>query len=139
MDLVSLELHVLTSSPKNYHSRIKELLNLLFGTTDGTDIDYEFAMAAPFNDISQSRIRLIELFQSLRFEWFDSLSATLNPIPLSFYASLDLQSCLSADADVCEVVDWALLFEMLGNARRTLLRDGEVGTPSSIERGPETG
>ena len=89
-DLVSLELHVLTSSPKNYHSRIKELLDLLFRTTDGTDIDYEFEMAAPFNDISQSRIRLSELFQSLQFEWLDSLSATLNPIPLSFYASLDL-------------------------------------------------
>lgn len=126
-DLVSLELHALTSSPKNYHSRIKELLDLLFGTTDATDLEFEIEQMVPFNDISQSRIRLIELFQSLHFEWFDSLSASLNPIPLSFYANVDLQSCLSTDADGCEVVDRALLFDMLGNARRALMREGKVG------------
>ena len=73
MDLVGLELHVLTSSPKNYHSCIKELLDLLFRITDRSDLDVESDLEAPFNDISQSRI-------GLPFVWFDSLSASLEPI-----------------------------------------------------------
>ncbi len=127
LNLVSLELHVLTN--KGQHQRVKELLDLLLGTTDSyhePEGDWEQDAFRPFNDVGQSRIRIIELFQSLEFEWFDSVSVAA--IDLQFYKSLNLQSCIRADDDGCEVVDRTSLFELLSNARRTLLRQGQVAS-----------
>lgn len=128
LDLVSLELHVLTNKGQN--QRIKELLDLLFGTTEyyeaeGAD-DWEHGVFRAFNDVGQSRIRAIELFQSLSFEWFDTVEVV--PIELQFYQSLNLQACVRVDSDGCAVVDRAALFELLSSARRVLLRQGQIAT-----------
>ncbi|EJD04791.1 uncharacterized protein FOMMEDRAFT_153883 [Fomitiporia mediterranea MF3/22] len=125
LDLVSLELHVLTNKGQN--QRVKELLDLLFGTTEtyhGPETDWEHDMFQPFNDVGQSRIRIIEIFQSLEFEWYDSVTVT--PVDLQFYGALNLQSCIRTDESGCEVVDRAALFELLSNARRVLVRQGQV-------------
>ncbi|KAI5120013.1 hypothetical protein M0805_008474 [Coniferiporia weirii] len=125
LDLVSLELHVLTSKGQN--QRIKDLLDLLFGTTDmyhDSEAGWEHDVFRPFNDVSQSRIRVIELFQSLEFEWYDSVAVA--PVDLHFYKTLNLQSCVRADENGCEVVDRTALFELLSNARRMLLRQGQI-------------
>ncbi|KAH8115108.1 nucleoporin Nup186/Nup192/Nup205 [Phellopilus nigrolimitatus] len=127
LDLVSLELHVLTNKGQN--QRVKDLLDLLFGTTDSyheSESDWEHDVFRPFNDVSQSRIRLIELFQSLEFEWYDSVTVT--PVDLQFYTTLNLQSCVRADENGCEVVDRTALFELLSNARRTLMRQGQIAS-----------
>lgn len=129
LDLVSLELHILTSRAQ--HQRVKDLLDLLFGTTDpflAAEADWEHDMFQPFNDVGQSRIRVIELFQSLEFEWYDSV--TINPVDLQYLKTLNLQSCLRTNDNGCEVVDRTTLFEMLSQARRTLLRQSRVSTVS---------
>ena len=127
LDLVSLELHVLTSKGQN--QRVKDLLNILFGTSDtfqGDENDWEHDMFKPFNDVGQSRIRIIELFQSLEFEWFDSIA--VSPIDLQFYKTLNLQACIRPDENGCELVDRTALLEMLSNARRMLLRQGQISS-----------
>jgi nuclear pore complex protein Nup205 len=129
LDLVSLELHILTS--KGQHQRIKEILDLLFGTTDTyheADGDWEHDIFQPFNDVSQSRIRIIEIFQSLEFTWYDSVTVT--PVELQFYAQLNLQACVRPDENGCEVVDRNALFQMLTDARRLTMRKGQVATPA---------
>ncbi|KAL5524938.1 hypothetical protein ACEPAF_8807 [Sanghuangporus sanghuang] len=125
LSLVSLELHVLTN--KGHNQRVKELLDLLFGTTDTyheLESDWEHDVFQPFNDVGQSRIRIIEIFQSLDFEWYDSI--TLTPVELQFYSGLNLQSCGRSNENGCEVIDRTALFEMLSNARRLLFRQGQV-------------
>lgn len=133
LDLVSLELHVLTN--KGQHQRVKILLDLLFGTTDSyheQEGDWEHDLFKPFNDVSQSRIRIIELFQSLEFEWYDSIA--VSPVDLQFYKALKLQLCIRTDENGCEVVDRTALFELLSNARRTLLQDGHIATMAQVEQ-----
>lgn len=129
LDLVALELHILTN--KGQHQRVKELLDLLIGTSEGTedlDDDWENDAFQPFNDVSQSRIRIIELFQSLEFEWYDSIS--VSPVELQYYKSVNLQACVRSDDNGCEVIDRTALFELLSSARRQLIRQGQVTSAS---------
>ncbi|KAH8105687.1 hypothetical protein DFH11DRAFT_1882873 [Phellopilus nigrolimitatus] len=70
----------------------------------------------------------IELFQSSEFEWYDS--ATVTPVDLQFYTTLNLQSYVRSDENRCEVVDHAGLFELLSNAHRMLLCQGQIASTS---------
>ncbi|KAH8113738.1 hypothetical protein DFH11DRAFT_316985 [Phellopilus nigrolimitatus] len=129
LDLVSLDLHVLTD--KGVKQRVKDFLDLLFGATDlyhESENDWEHDIFWPLNNVSQSRIRLIELFQSLESEWYDSITVTL--VDLQFYTTLNLQSCVRVDENGCEIVDHTGLFEFLSNAHRTLLRQSQIANTS---------
>ncbi|KAH8104476.1 hypothetical protein DFH11DRAFT_1883295 [Phellopilus nigrolimitatus] len=98
LDLISLELHVLTNKAQN--QRVKDLLELLFATKDS--------------------------YHSLEFEWYDSVTVT--PVDLQFYTKLSLQSSVRANENGCEVVNCTGLFELLSNAHKTLIHQGKIAS-----------
>ena len=125
-DLVALELHVLTS--KGHFKGVSELLDILFGT----DFEYEEQQFTAFHEVGQSPMRIIDLFQSLMFDWADSLS--VEPISLQYLGSLNLQSCILRDATGCEIVDRTTLLNLLSSAKRTVHAQGGVATSAQNDR-----
>ena len=74
-DLVALKLHILTN--KGHFKGVSELLDMLFGTDFEYKEEHKFTA---FHEVGQSPMRIIDLFQSLMFDWADSLS--VEPISL---------------------------------------------------------
>jgi nuclear pore complex protein Nup205 len=125
-DLVALELHVLTN--KGHFKGVSELLDILFGN----DFEYEEDEFTAFHEVGQSPMRVIDLFQSLMFDWADSLS--VEPISLQYLDSLNLQSCIRRDATGCEIVDRTSLLNLLSAAKRTVHAQGGVATSAQNDR-----
>ncbi|KAI0651312.1 nucleoporin Nup186/Nup192/Nup205 [Trametes meyenii] len=133
LDLVALDLHVLTS--RGHQKSVSELLELMFGNEedyleDGAD-NWENEVFRPFHEVGQSHLRMIELVQSLDFDWSDSLLVT--PHELNFLAQLNLQSCLRVDESGCEIVDRTALLSLLTLAKRTLHLQGRVTTKAHVD------
>lgn len=134
LDLVALDLHVLTNH--GHHKSVSELLELMFGNEedyleDGTD-SWENDMFKPFREVGQSHLRMIELVQSLDFDWSDSLA--VQPQELEFLGQLNLQSCLRIDESGCEVVDRTALLTLLTLAKRTLHLQGRVASKAHADQ-----
>jgi nuclear pore complex protein Nup205 len=130
--LVALELHVLTN--KGHNKSVTELLELLFGNGDqysDEDEDFEGDIFRPFQEVGQSHLRIIELLQSLDFDWSDSLD--VHPIQLEFL-QLNIQACTRMDECGCEVIDRVALFSLLAIARRVLHAQGRLVSPAQVER-----
>lgn len=126
-DLVALELHILTS--KSHFKGVVELLEILFGT----DVDYEEEHDfQTFREVGQSNMRIVDFFQSLLFEWADSLQ--VEPTNMVYLASLNLQACIRKDATGCEVVDRTVLVAMLAAAKKALVGQGRVVTTSQFDQ-----
>ncbi|KAL1938972.1 hypothetical protein VTO73DRAFT_11125 [Trametes versicolor] len=128
LDLVALDLHVLTN--RGHHKSVSELLELMFGNEedyleDGTE-NWETEVFRPFHEVGQSHLRMIELVQSLDFDWSDGLLVT--PSEINFLAQLNLQSCVRVDESGCEVVDRTALLSLLTLAKRTLYLQGRITT-----------
>lgn len=120
-DLVALELHVLTS--RNHFKGVLEILEILFGTDFEYEEEYDFPT---FHEVGQSQMRIIDFFQSLTFEWSDSLS--VEPVTLQFLAQFNLQACIRKDAAGCEIVDRIALLQLLAAANRALHAQGSIVT-----------
>jgi nuclear pore complex protein Nup205 len=119
-------LHVLTN--KGHFEGVSELLDIPFGT----DFEYEEDEFTAFREVGQSPMRVIDLFQSLMFDWADSLS--VEPISLQYLGSLNLQSCIRRDATGCEIVDRTTLLNLLSAAKRTVHAQGGVATSAQNDR-----
>ena len=126
-DLVALELHVLTN--KGHFKGVSELLDILFGTDFEYEEEHEFTA---FHEVGQSPMRIVDLFQSLMFDWADSLS--VEPISLQYLGSLNLQSCIRRDATGCEIVDRTALLDLLAAAKKTVHAQGSVATSAQNDR-----
>lgn len=134
LDLVALELHVLTN--KGHHKTVALLLELLFGSEedqfDDNAGDWENDIFKPFHEVGQSHMRIIEFVQSLDFDWSDSL--IVQPVELQFLRQLNLQSCVRPDESGCEVVDRNALLALLGSAKRALHLQGHMVTSSNVDQ-----
>ncbi|KAI0351635.1 hypothetical protein OH77DRAFT_1429461 [Trametes cingulata] len=133
LDLVALDLHVLTN--RGHQKSVSELLELMFGNEedyleDGPD-GWETEVFRPFHEVGQSHLRMIELVQSLDFDWSDSLLVT--PHELNFLGQLNLQSCLRVDESGCEVVDRTALLSLLTLAKRTLHLQGRITSKAHVD------
>ena len=126
-DLVALELHVLTN--KGHFKGVSELLDILFGTDFEYEEEHEFTA---FHEVGQSPMRIIDLFQSLMFDWADSLS--VEPVNLQYLGLLNLQSCIRRDATGCEIVDRTTLLNLLSVAKKTVHAQGGVATSAQNDR-----
>lgn len=126
-DLVALELHILTS--KGHFKAVIEILEILFGT----DVDYDEGHDFPtFREVGQSNMRIVDFFQSLLFEWADSLQAS--PVSMQYLSSLNLQACIQKDATGCEIVDRTILLRMLSSAKSVLVAQGSVVSSSQYDQ-----
>ncbi|TFK29062.1 hypothetical protein FA15DRAFT_700346 [Coprinopsis marcescibilis] len=126
-DLVALELHILTG--KGHHKGVTELLEILFGT----DVDYEEEHDFPaFREVGQSNMRIVDFFQSLVFEWADSLQ--VEPMNMQYLDQINLQASIKKDTNGCEVVDRPTLLGMLASAKQQLLAQGVVATSAQSEQ-----
>ncbi|KAJ7041203.1 nucleoporin Nup186/Nup192/Nup205 [Mycena alexandri] len=121
-DLAALDLHVLTS--KGHSKGVAELLDILFG--NGSDA-YPGSQEG-FREVGQSHLRIIELVQSLAFDWADTL--TVDSMDMYFLGHLNLHSCVRRDATGCEIIDRTALLSLLTVARRTLHAQNSVVTPA---------
>ncbi|KAI0742693.1 nucleoporin Nup186/Nup192/Nup205 [Daedaleopsis nitida] len=134
LDLVALDLHVLTN--RGHHKSVSELLELMFGNEEDyfeESVDnWETSMLKPFREVGQSHLRMIELVQSLDFDWSDSLIVQAQE--LEFMGQLNLQSCLRIDESGCEVVDRTALLSLLTLAKRTLHIQGRVATKAHVDQ-----
>ncbi|KAL6308871.1 nucleoporin Nup186/Nup192/Nup205 [Sparassis latifolia] len=133
LDLVALELHVLTN--KGHQKSVSELLELLFGNEENQPEDegvWDSDVFTPFREVGQSHLRMIEFIQSLDFDWSDSLSA--QPVELQFLAQLNLQSCLRVDGAGCEVIDRTALLSILTLAQRELHAQGRILNPTHYQQ-----
>ena len=133
LDLAALDLHVLTN--KGHHKGVLEILQILFGTENMHDTDWEEEMGMqlqPFREMGQSHLRVIEFVESLSFDWSDSLTTT--PVDLEYLGSLNLQACGRVDPTGCEVVDQSALLSLLTSACRTLHSQGRITTTAQAEK-----
>ncbi|KAJ7778502.1 nucleoporin Nup186/Nup192/Nup205 [Mycena metata] len=121
-DLAALDLHVLTS--KGHFKGVAELLDILFG--NGSDA--YLGSQEGFREVGQSHLRIIELVQSLAFDWADTLK--VDPMEMYFLGHLNLHSCVRRDATGCEIIDRTALLSLLTVARRTLHAQNSVVTPA---------
>ncbi|OBZ74918.1 hypothetical protein A0H81_05368, partial [Grifola frondosa] len=134
LDLVALDLHVLTN--RGHQKSVAELLELMFGNEEdyldeGMDA-WQDDMFKPFHEVGQSHLRMIELVQSLDFDWSDSLS--VQPTELQLLGQLNLQACIRADDSGCEVVDRTALLSLLTLAKRTLHMQGRIMTQAQVDQ-----
>ncbi|PCH43029.1 hypothetical protein WOLCODRAFT_121398 [Wolfiporia cocos MD-104 SS10] len=134
IDLVALELHVLTN--KGHQKSVADLLELLFGNEEDYLEDggnpWEIEAFKPFREVGQSHLRMIEFIQSLDFDWSDSLA--VQPVQLEFLGHLNLHSCIRVDESGCEVVDRNALLSLLAMARHTLHLQQRILTPKHLEQ-----
>lgn len=95
-------------------------------------------MFQPFPEVGQSHLKIIELVQSLTFEWADSLAMAVNKpsstvggagADLHLLADVNLQACIRRDTSGCEIIDRSALLILLTTARRTLLAQNKIVTP----------
>ncbi|KAJ7145837.1 nucleoporin Nup186/Nup192/Nup205 [Mycena epipterygia] len=121
-DLAALELHVLTS--KGHFKGVAELLHILFGNDSNAYPESQDG----FREVGQSHLRIIDLVQSLAFDWSDTL--TVDPVELHFLGQLNLHSCVRRDATGCEIIDRTALLSLLTVARRMLHTQNSVVTPA---------
>lgn len=122
--LVALDLHVLTNNS-----------TIFIGTDtmqDMGEVDWED------REMSQSHLQIIDLVQSLSFDWSDSL--TMTAVDLEYLGSLNLQMCVRVDAIRCEVVGQLALLSLLTTACRMLHSQGCNMTATQAEKlNTETG
>ncbi|KAG0707241.1 nucleoporin Nup186/Nup192/Nup205 [Suillus ampliporus] len=114
LDLVSLDLHVLTR--KGHHKGVLEVLQIIFGSEamPGEDaLEWDVDALQPFQEMGQSHLRIIESVQSLSFDWSDSLA--VHPVDLELLGQLNLQSCIHLR-----------LLSLLTLARRSLHAQGRI-------------
>ncbi|KAG1728877.1 nucleoporin Nup186/Nup192/Nup205, partial [Suillus paluster] len=133
LDLVSLDLHVLTR--KGHHKGILEVLQIIFGSEamPGEDtLDWDVDALQPFQEMGQSHLRIIESVQSLSFDWSDSLA--VHPVDLELLGQLNLQSCIRVDSTGCEVVDRSALLSLLTLARRSLHAQGRITNSAHADK-----
>ncbi|KAG9095701.1 hypothetical protein FRC06_009514, partial [Ceratobasidium sp. 370] len=127
LDLVSLELHIMTGVEQD--PRAARILGLLFQKptteTEGALTVFEEAMNMPAP--GQALMRVLELLESLAFQWADAI--TVDVVDLRLFGDLNFDSCLRADATGCQVVDAGALFALLTQQRRHLQRQGFLPTP----------
>ncbi|EIW76673.1 hypothetical protein CONPUDRAFT_92653 [Coniophora puteana RWD-64-598 SS2] len=133
LDLVALDLHILTN--KNHHKGVLDILQILFGNevaydeeTNGWDVD----VFQPFEGMGQSYLKIIDLVQSLNFDWVDQLA--VNPVNLELLGHLNLHSCVRVDATGCEVVDKVALLSLLTAGRRALQSQGRLANPGATDK-----
>ncbi|KAH9922299.1 nucleoporin Nup186/Nup192/Nup205 [Epithele typhae] len=132
LDLVALDLHVSTS--RTAHKNVNDLLELMFGTEEDSmdaGAEWEVDVFRPFREVGQSHLRMIELVQSLDFDWSDSL--IVQPQELTLLGTLNLQTCLRVDESGCEVIDRTALLSLLTLAKRTLHQQGHVTFQAHVE------
>lgn len=133
LDLVSLDLHVLTR--KGHHKGVFEVLQIIFGSEAmvGEDaLEWDVDALQPFQEMGQSHLRIIESVQSLSFDWSDSL--TVHPVDLELLGQLNLQSCIRVDGTGCEVVDRSALLSLLTLARRSLHAQGRITNSAHADK-----
>ncbi|KAG9119549.1 hypothetical protein FRC07_005386 [Ceratobasidium sp. 392] len=127
LDLVSLELHIMTGVEQD--PRASRILGLLFQKqtteTEGALTVFEEAMNVPAP--GQALMRVLELLESLAFQWTDA--SAVDAVELQLFSDLKFDSCLRADATGCQVVDAAALSALLTHQRRHLQRQGFLPTP----------
>ncbi|KAF9264555.1 hypothetical protein L218DRAFT_1076467 [Marasmius fiardii PR-910] len=131
-NLVALDLHVLTN--KGQHATVSELLDILYGNespAEDPDI-WEDEMSRPFREVGQSHLRIIELVQSLTFDWADTME--VRPVDLQFLDKLNLLSCVRKDPSGCEIIDRSELLPLLSTARRSLFSQNTIVTPVQAEQ-----
>ncbi|KAF8605759.1 hypothetical protein BDV93DRAFT_569173 [Ceratobasidium sp. AG-I] len=96
LDFVSLGLHLMTGVERD--PRAARILGLLFqkpaAEIEGALTVFEEAMNMPVPE--QSLMRVLELLESLAFQWIDATS--VEPIELCLFADLNSDSCLRPDA-----------------------------------------
>ncbi|THH28187.1 hypothetical protein EUX98_g6010 [Antrodiella citrinella] len=133
LDLVALELHVLTTSGQ--HKASNALLAELFDSEDdvsSNEAAFVNDMFKPFKEVGQAQSKIIELLQHLDFDWSDGLA--VRPVEMRFLAQLNLLSCLHTDRVGCEVVDRSALMSLLSQARVALQTQGHVVTSAHTEQ-----
>ncbi|KAG8950572.1 hypothetical protein FRC04_007391 [Tulasnella sp. 424] len=118
LECVALELHVLreTKQPQ----RMTRLLQLLFDTSNYVPFKpsisaLETAMGglpAP----AQPLIRILEIFESLDFEWVDSI--VRQQIDLMIYQDVNFDACLDVDEDGCLVYSVPLVVALINKVKR---------------------
>ncbi|KAG1816317.1 nucleoporin Nup186/Nup192/Nup205 [Suillus subaureus] len=116
LDLVSLDLHVLTR--KGHHKGVLEVLQIIFGSEAmvGEDVlEWDVDALQPFQEMGQSHLRIIESVQSLGFDWSDSL--TVHPVDLELL-----------------VVDRSSLLSLLTLARRSLHAQGRITNSAHADK-----
>ncbi|KAG9073412.1 hypothetical protein FS749_015253, partial [Ceratobasidium sp. UAMH 11750] len=127
LDLVSLELHIMTGVEQD--PRAARILGLLFQKstteTEGALTVFEEAMNMPAP--GQALMRVLELLESLVFQWADAVA--IDAVELRLFGDLNFDSCLRADATGCQVVDAGALLALLTQQRRHLQRQGFLPTP----------
>ncbi|KAF8523808.1 nucleoporin Nup186/Nup192/Nup205 [Gautieria morchelliformis] len=132
LESVALELHVLTEMGQS--QRASRLLTLLFGGAaelyeGGNTLDGLLNLSAP----GQSLIRMIELFQSLDFEWYDGLAIDPDE-QVRFLNHLDVSACLRKDESGCEIFDVNALLSLMHQHRRQMQAQGTVSGPHIHEQ-----
>ncbi|CAE6442649.1 unnamed protein product [Rhizoctonia solani] len=127
LDLVSLELHIMSGVEQD--PRASRILSLLFqkpsAATENALTIFEEAMNAPAP--GQGLMRVLELLESLAFNWTDA--KTIEPIQLALFADLNFDSCLRPDPTGCYVVDATALINLLAQQKRNLQKQGYLPTP----------
>ncbi|KAB5590005.1 Nuclear pore complex protein [Ceratobasidium theobromae] len=127
LDLVSLELHIMTGVEQD--PRASRILGLLFQkpTTDSSSALTVFEEAMNIPAPGQALMRVLELLESLAFHWADAKS--VEPVELRLFSDLNFDSCLRPDATGCYIVDADALLTLLTQQRRHLQRQGFLPTP----------
>ncbi|KIY63736.1 hypothetical protein CYLTODRAFT_493667 [Cylindrobasidium torrendii FP15055 ss-10] len=127
--LVALELQCLVS--KNQGKAVDEILQLLF-STEPIVADWADDILDSFRDVGQSSMRIIELLQSLAFEWTDTL--VVEPVEVAFLGDLPLHSCTRRDASECEVIDRHSLLTLLNAAKTRLVQQNRVSSAAQAQQ-----
>lgn len=130
LNLVALDLHILTI--KGHYQGIAELTELLLESQDGEDFEQNGVDLAAFREIGQSHLRVVELAQSLNFDWSDSLTATA--ANLEFLGQLNLAACVRMDDSGCEVVDRSAVLALISSARRSLYTQGRLVNQAQVDQ-----
>ncbi|KAJ1300573.1 hypothetical protein OPQ81_002227 [Rhizoctonia solani] len=126
LDLVSLELHIMSGVEQD--PRASRILSLLFQKPSGPENAlsiFEEAMNMPAP--GQGLMRVLELLESLAFQWTDAKA--VEPVQLQLFADLNFDSCLRPDATGCYVVDADALLSLLTQQKRYLQKHGFLPTP----------
>ncbi|KAK4058181.1 hypothetical protein OIO90_000920 [Microbotryomycetes sp. JL221] len=128
LESAALELSVL-SSAGDVRRQI-ELVSALFDTRP-TAIDNDDASLIDQDRLSQALPRILEIFHSFDFAWQDAIQV-VEP-KLNFFAELQFESCLRANASGCEVYDFATLLSLIAAAKRELQARGILTSQAQQE------
>lgn len=119
LDISALELHLI--NPTGLHAA--KLVDALFTSPSSLLDDFE---AGLYNGerAEQPLTRILDVLQSLDFEWQDDIPDT--DMRLAFFASLDFSTCLQVDESGCEVYDFRALLSAMNAVKRQLQRMGAL-------------